>query len=275
MSEPSSGDPNVYVFTGHGYEYVKPFEERKKLPEGVTLVTFTECGMPTQIPDIIRVFEKMKQKEPFVNPVRDKKKIETLLGKGLRVYAPGDPYPPLYYMPVGEHNPPERKGEPYTIYFKSGVHKLPITLSPQPGWKFKPTVVRHQPTRYTFAPEEWTFLQYGRLAKGVTPDEEATDPSLASLAKLSLEGAVFPDEATFQAILDKTKPNGFPIEEVFTKLGPGVYYWPICRGDIHTEAPEAQKIIEDTRSKSTLRQRVGGKRRRSRIRKTIRRRKVH
>ncbi len=268
---------NAYVFTGHGNELFTEFEARSKIPDGVTLVTLTECGTPTTVPDIISMIEKMNATpEPFLKLGAAKteeaqKAIEAQLGRGIRVYRPGMSYPDLQYAPIGDLHPPDKGGKSYTLYLKSGVYTLPISLQVNPEWKIAGSVARHKPTRFTLPPDRnLEFAKYFTITEGYSDDA----------ARKSFAGSIYPTGDQLETIL-KTKKDNYrdpekeedtyiPIGNVFTKLGPGIYYWLICRGSIDGEPKEVVERVQKLRSESTRRQRGVGRRNR---RKTYRRKR--
>lgn len=262
----------AYVFTGHGNEIITPFSTRQTIPDGITLVTLTECGIPTNAPEIAKVMQKLNASpELFARLGSDssaEKDIKAQLGQDIHIFRPGMSYPDLRYAPISDLHPPDDKdGNNYTLYAKSGVYTLPIPLTEQPEWKCGNSVMRHKPTRYTL-PLDMDFAKYCPMTKGFDIDA----------AKRSFSGSIYPTGDQLELIL-KTKKDNYrhpekeedtyiPIGEVFKKLGPGVYYWIICRGS--EESPE----VEKTRAESRLRQRTrkGGKVRR---RRTYRRKHRH
>ncbi len=102
-------DPNVFVFFGHGWETMTTkFKERKILPKGVTLVTFSECGIPTQLETMVPIVQKMTEEHlPTLSKIATDQSEETitaiqeLLGKNIRVYTNGAKYPDLLYASLG------------------------------------------------------------------------------------------------------------------------------------------------------------------------------
>lgn len=253
----------AYVFTGHGNEITTTdFASRQTIPDGITLVTLTECGIPTNAPEIMKVMQKLNASpELFArlgSGTTAEKDVKAQLGNDIHIFRPGMSYPDLQYAPISDLHPPDKGEENYTIYAKSGVYTLPIPFTEQPEWKCGNNVMRHKPTRYTL-PLDMEFAKYCPMTKGF--DIEA--------ARRSFVGSVYPTGDQLEAIL-KTKKDNYrdpkkeedtyiPIGEVFAKLGPGVYYWIICRGS--EESPE----IEKKRAESRLRQtRKGGKGRRRR-----------
>ena len=270
----------AYVFTGHGNEITTtPFSARQTIPEGVTLVTLTECGIPTNAPDTAKVIQRLNASPELFAKLgtpddTTEEEVKAQLGKDIHIYRKGMPYPDLRYAPISDLHPPKKGDETYTLYAKSGVYTLPVPLTERPEWKCGNNVLRHKPTRYTL-PLDMEFAKYCPMTKGF--DTEA--------AKESFAGSVYPTGDQLEAIL-KTKKDNFehptneedtyiPIGEVFAKLGTGVYYWIICRGS--DESPGAQAIRSESRGRQGETVKGGRKRRGNRktYRKKRRVRKAH
>lgn len=296
LVEASSSKPDVYVFFGHGWETLTTkFEDREKLEDGYTLITFTECGMPTRLPDMVPVVRKMTSENlPILSKIGTDKSKETIeavkktLGKDIRVYKPGEEYPDLLYASFGAFYPPtpDTKGAFYSLYVKSGVHKAPFVLPETGQWKINCNVARHKPTRYTIPIEDVgegiDFVKYCSMSPTTNLDA----------ARNTYTGAVFPNpndkdgKAYIDQIMEKQKKNAngelgededadifFRVKDVMKAIGPGVYYWPICRGTIEGEPSEVVKIVEETRSKSNARQKTRAGKRRHNRHKTYRKKR--
>ena len=266
MEEPSL--PNAFVFIGHGGEAIIDIKKRNKLPDGYTLVTFTQCGIPNTFTKITKVLEKMKEDPDLFRSLGKgpsdeiKAEIEEKLGETINIYRAGDEYPSLSYTSLATIDSPDKA---LTLYLKSGVYKLPIELKEMPGWKITDTAVRYKPSNARCAlPADFTFAKYGVMKTG--KDEKT--------ARLSYEKADFPDQKTIDGILDGSVADDFPIERVFKELKEGIYYWPICRGDVSCEPDDVQALAEKVRSVSAPRQRTqtGGKKHRGK-RKTYRKKR--
>lgn len=239
---------NAFVLTGHGDEEFIKFKSRQQMPKGYTLVTFTESGGPTQLPEWTKILERMRSEPALFQDLSEKntQEIEKILGNDVHIYTAGMKYPDLYYTSLGDYYPPAKNGEFLTFYFKSGVYKLPtLELEPLPRWEQTTEAIRDKVTGYTFPPAK-TYTVYGRLSKGDDP----------TAARESYTGAVFPDKPTIEAILNKTNDDRFPIRDVFRALGPGVYYWVVCRGTMNDVPTNIQQRIASVRSVSRQQQRT-------------------
>jgi ankyrin repeat protein len=108
----------AYVVFGHGYEK----RGRDVVPDGCTLVLSEECGLLGTVP--FYVLEAMaKPTALFMDPVKNKAAIESLLRRRIRVYQAGQAAPRLFASLVSEHS--NKPG----VYQPSGIHALPLDLS--------------------------------------------------------------------------------------------------------------------------------------------------
>ena len=265
-----TSNPDVFVFFGHGWETMTTeFEDRQTLPPGVTLVTFSECGIPTQLPSMVSIVQKMTTENmPILSKIAtDQSKetiqaIQTLLDKKIRVYTNGAKYPDLLYASLGTFCPPAgAKGQEYLLSVKSGVHKAPFSVPEVTRWKYNKNVARQRPTGYALPitdVEGDKFLERCSLIPAGDFDT----------LKKTYDDAVFPNEDTIDEVIEKQKKKRdgtlevnededifFPIGDVFKALKkdpvtPSVYYWPICRGRADDEPPEVQKALPGLRSQS-------------------------
>ena len=274
-----TSDPNVFVFFGHGWEtFDTEFKQRKKLPPGVTLVTFSECGIPTQLGTMVPIVQKMTTENmPILSKIATDhstttiQAIEQLLNTKIRVYTNEALYPDLLYASLGTFCPPAgAKGQEYWLSVKSGVHKAPISVPEVTRWKYNENVARQRPTGYTLPRTdvgEGKFLEYCSLIQAGDFD---------ALRK-TYDGAKFPDKEIIDKVIEKQKKKRegtlgkdededifFPIGDVFEALKkdhppPSVYYWPICRGRAADEGKKTQEAIADLRAASDTQQeaRVG------------------
>ena len=261
----------AYLLVGHGDEELRvPYDQRPQVPEGVVLVTFTECGVPTFLPHTGKLFEKMNtNSELFQRLATDRseetvKAIEGALGRKIHYYTEGMKYPSLYLSTLSDFHPPPKDGKSYTFYFKSGVYKLPnLHWKPSDQWEVTNTAITHKSTGYVFSPDQ-RYAPYGHLVEG-DKDIDA--------ARKSYEGSVFPDTETREKALRGEIDDRFYIRNIFTKLGRGVYYWGGCRGTMEGVKGKLKKRVETTRAESRGRQetlRKGAKRRRRTYRKRVR-----
>lgn len=246
--------PDVFVFTGHGDDS----GDTKQLPPGVTLVTFTTCGTAAALDDTFQIFEVMKKygKDFFSNPADpiNRGKIETELKRPIRVYTKGGEYPDLWYFSTGVNSIPSDDKIPslenYDIFFKSGVYKLPLgPIERNPEWKM-PGGLEERLIQEGLVTEDDDFLMYGYVREKPV-GRDALAAKYADGITKSYAGAVFPDQETVTKIANGGS-DLVPIEVVFKALGPGVYYWPICRGSLRTKTSEQREKILGRRRGSNI-----------------------
>lgn len=243
------GGPHTtpFLFLGHGEENPVEFEARRKLPDGYTLVTFAKCGVSTYTSKIGAFLEWTKKNQDHsMNPANYSKEIGEVFGVEIRVYRGGDLYPPLIYTPALFH---------YSLsdmYLRpSGLHLLPLIVENRMATPIK-----------------------------INKDERLDMPKALSV----YGGALYPsaDNLIDKSPVDLLKIK-LPIETIFEKFGPGVYYWPICRS---ISKAEESLVFTRRRAMSNAQQeerkrtegRLGGRRRRHktrRLRKNHTRKNVH
>jgi hypothetical protein len=220
---------NAFLILGHGFEEPGDYDTREKLPADTYLVTMTECGVAaTSADDMFPIIEGMiALPELFKDPETNQEHIIHLLRKGIRILRPGDPYPFLrtnLVINVG----------PYLA--KSGIYKLPLTRTNFSIWPANIPV-----------PDD--MIQEAPYVVPLKPGSTSSmylrpHPNLPILQALQsvYSGAIFPsaDSVETTARSDRNFPalvglgtleTAFTqtLPEIFTRLGPGVYYYPICR----------------------------------------------
>jgi hypothetical protein len=226
---------NTYLVLGHGIEELIDFEARKRIPEGITLVTIAVCGVITtkdEVCPMVRAFTEAENREILENPKKYKKIIQSafLNGKEIHVYKPGDYYPnltlqmfldwPVYKTKEGE--------EDFLRVFKSGLYKFPgspetFEISKEKADYCERYFKRFQPYKgFTeLLPDDFDagFMFNGSLLP--TTEEVREKISAAGLES------------------DKLKKSlRYPLEAMFDRGGPGVYYYVVCRAFEESESPE-------------------------------------
>ena len=223
---------NAFLILGHGFEDPKEYDTRQVLPANTYLVTTTECGVSaTSAHDMFPMIEAMlAQPDMFKDPKTHLEHITHLVRKGLRILGPGDPYPFLktnLTINVGS--------ESGTYLAKSGIYQLPLTPADFSIW----------PEGLAIPEDMRDEARYVVPLKGKSPMYLKVDQPRTILGTIqtAYRGAVFPNQATVTAAVesDRYYPTGIvqlghlqgaftqTLEQIFERLGPGVYYYPICR----------------------------------------------
>lgn len=234
--------PTPFIFLGHGGEMPGEWDARKPLPEGYTLVAFTQCGLATYTDKISNFLNWAKGAQDWsMNPGKHAAEIGRIFETEVRVYEAGDLYPPLVYSPLLDH-----KSDATTAYTRaSGFHALPLLV-------------------------ENTMTTPMKI--------NATVPLKVSDALSIYSGALYPtvDNIVGKTINDIEKIK-IPIETIFGKFGPGVYYWPICRileGSTSAIPPPLMRTLSNEQQKRrTERNAVGGKKKRRKTKRSQRQRR--
>ena len=271
----------AYFILGHGFESIE--DERQEMPEGTYLVAAAECGRTTTGVEVDEIINELL-KNPDV--AKTPEAFPEAIRRRLRIYSPGMEYPnvlvsPLVYFDV--------KNERDTnVIQKSGVFPIPLPFEDLDVGKVK--------------------IKYGSYV----------DNSDGILEKAYEGSLVGPPLQEIKATYGNDLPMmllGEPIsiQTIFSKLGKGIYYFPICRSVAPPEDFELREMyrtlpksvnthdslavatymldhvadpklkrklqkqiftINTIRARSTLRQRGLGKRRRTRKRKAGSRRRV-
>lgn len=219
--------PKSFIILGHGEESIVDIHERPSIPKGYTLVTLSECGISTTKKEVCPLTEEFSKEENrilFNDPVKYKKEIETFLNNTpIHIYTAGDHYPELSIQLFLDW-----KKEDYVSIMKSGVYSFPISKE-----KF-------------MIGEGTTFCE--RLFKRIGPYKEtfiSTTIPHDYDAMLQYDDSIFPtaDTIIYQVSRKKSikllkKACTATLESIFTKCGPGVYYYVICRSPKRIKAPE-------------------------------------
>jgi hypothetical protein len=269
----------TYVIDGHGSEDMCEMTDRDVIPENTVLITFAECGNYVFLPDAIPRLESMaKTPEEWTSftadmPLKDikaslPKDPSRDLSRGARVYTPGMSYPKLSLTSLGSSSvtgemqgPPPRARITVQRYWKSGVYKLPITLKDYSNeWLLRPSFGQTVPWYH----DTTGFLATGPGYKDTYRSVKITPARNADVAAKMYEGALLPDPAAQKTIIEQHmagKPETpIPLASIFEKLGPGVYYWMVCRAGTLDETTELKRAASNKQQQTAR----GGRRRRGR-----------
>lgn len=248
-----------------------PYERRDKLPPGITLVLFAECGTPIRLQD---GFESMIRDPAFLEELQDpathKNTIEANTGMNIQIYNPGDLYPNLRWHHIAEYT----WYEIYKILGPSGLHQIPMNSDSSDEWDYYDDTSLVHKTLGIIIPDTSLVRYYKIKPKSERfTDEEIIDSYEHSLVpypqKIREVYALNPAET-----MQKLK-RSFSIRTLFDNRGPGIYYWKVCRASNQPgriEDPTSGKIYSHRIMRRELHRkemsRTGGRRRR---RKTQRR----
>jgi hypothetical protein len=224
----SSGEPQFLVL-GHSSETVIPYEERKKIPQGYTLLLLSECDKATGTEDVNRAIE-LAMETPLV------------LAK-FRVYREDDPYPDLQLSLLSDfYISKTSKGKHVTAIQPSGVYLVPLNREEvtfreeyiQRYWQFDEATGT---SIYRFEGETLRIPNstrgYKTYKKSLIVNEDLYEKNLV---EFQFENTVYPPKSELKDILNKTqtldelkKSLTIRLEDLFKKLGPGLYIVPTCR----------------------------------------------
>jgi hypothetical protein len=222
-----------YIFIGHSIELFQPYEERPKVPPGVTLLLLAECDRTTGTEDVNRAIELATQV-----PIDQTK---------FRVYKEGDLYPNLELGILGDFfiaSTQKKNGTKkyYTAITRSGVYSVPIDAD---DWQSDSRwLERHWTHDHATNTSVYTYgdfrlripnsrLGYKTYKHSLVVDEDNIDKKII---QLQFEKAVYPPKQEIKEILAKSqtvddlkKYLRIPLPDLFEKLGPGLYIVPTCR----------------------------------------------
>lgn len=221
-------DPQ-YLVLGHSLENIVPFEERPKIPPGYTLLLFTECDVATGTEDIHRAIQLASQ-------------VPLDLSK-FRIYREGDSFPPINLVLLSDFFIGETsKGKTLSAIARSGVYSVPIDQQEfeatsdfiERYWSFdeesKISTWRYIDTLLRIPKSSKSYKTY---KKSVVVDENAFEKDLI---EFQFTGAVYPIKNDITKYLDETTSIDelksklkITLQDLFRKLGPGLYIVPSCR----------------------------------------------
>jgi hypothetical protein len=216
--------PAIFLTLGHGDDNVDvPFESRVQLPPGFTLVTLAECGAVTMVDSVYPMMDAFcnpDMKAILQDPLTNISAVTTLVdGNRINIYRPGDMIPDLglhLFLEWIENPELGAKAKRKMYVQQSGVYKFPVTE----GFDLGGTNVKDK-----YVSATWSALD--NSVKLNKKDE------ILQMYRNSL----FPTQAEMGGILDATgmdfkkvkKETYHKLSSVFHRLGPGVYYFVVCR----------------------------------------------
>lgn len=187
----------AYVMIGHGYENIE--DERQYMPADTVLVTITECGRSVKDKELYEILD-LFQDNPEIAKTPDLFPEE--IRKKLRIYISGEEYPTLFLSPLSDFDSKFNKN--IKLIEKSGVYPVPLP--------FEDTIVGEVKTTYGM------FLDNSDRMINKAYEGSLIKPNIDDMEKIY--GHDLPISMLSEPI---------PISEIFSKLGKGIYYFPICR----------------------------------------------
>jgi hypothetical protein len=224
------------IIMGHGEEKTQPFEARKSMPPGYTLITLAECGMSTivdQVAKIIEAFSLPENKLIFEDPTRHRKDLKMILqGLDTHIYTEGMLYPEMkiHLFTYWEKAEEVETTDTQLAITKSGIYEFPLDRE---AWRLQNANTINKSMIGTVELASSIKTTYTSALKFRNSNE---------LAEKSYSGSIFPTPSKVTKILKANDNNIFkfaehmifPLETIFEKCGPGIYYHFICRGSVNT-----------------------------------------
>ena len=240
----ASAGTNTFVIMGHGTEEIIDFDTRDVLEDGYTLITVAECGIVAthdEVCPFINAFSNGANAEIFQNPVANKEKIEGFMGgKGVHIYTPGMRYPKLVIQMfldwVKQDKNNSGKHTDYIEIVKSGTYKFPIDIA-----------------NFLIGDKgdncDKMFKRLGgyKTMLELLPDDYSSEIHFA--------GSLIPtvDEVNDKIAKEKRKAPKikkslyYPLDTIFKRCGPGIYYYIVCRSPREMNSPHSlSELISNT-----------------------------
>lgn len=232
----AAADLPIYIILGHGNETVTNFNSRPQLPKGCTLVTYTKAGDASYREEVcktIKIFED-SSKEDLLRSVikKDNKKelLEQYVQHPVNVYKEGDRIPNLEISPVTYWTFGAME---FTKFQRCGVYTFPLSSNPAFIDPFQDVTVA-QTTKLQSDPEVQLDLEHCQNNVAYFPWKISNARRISRYYK----GSVYPTEQQLRCLGDAmvgTVKSKFKIHitDLMKKLGPGIYYYVICRACSH------------------------------------------
>jgi hypothetical protein len=225
----------IYLILGHGTEKVIDPNEREKLPEGYTLVTYSEAGNASFMEEVcktLHLFKNLENRELLANPVENRKALEEELNHSVRIYKQGYGIPELNVSPLT-----------YWDFYNNNIHYYQFNISGIYQFPLAKETAFDSPF-YNISTDNQEKLMTNEMIRkilGQCPEnivymnwKDFKGPVIHKL----YENALYPpeDELDKMAIFNPSPlalGNKFKIslKSLMEKLGPGIYYYIICRAD--------------------------------------------
>lgn len=226
----AEADVPIYLILGHGTEVVKNFNTREQLPEGYTLVTYSQAGNAsyrTEVCKTIGLFEDASNEALLKGVADNKEALEEALDHPINVYTAGQRIPNLIITPVTSW---DFDGLEFTKFQRCGVYSFPMHPNPVFEQPFQPDLTEKQIQRLQINPfiKEDMSECAGQVA--YFPYKNARAERVAEFFKDSL----YPTEDSVRGMKNAImfalkKGTKISLTDLMKKLGPGIYYYVICR----------------------------------------------
>jgi len=219
-------EPPIYLVSGHGDEIID-FERRPILPEGYKVVTFCNCNEFVDLEKMYSIFRLFNQDDPqtqeiLMNP-EVLQNIPQFRNYNIRIYNPGQRIPNIMTSLITSWT--EDKDSDKTAYIcKSGIFKYPISSD----------------KLYNKSDDFVSTLKNGSIpAFGFCSDKDT------SIEKAQ-EGSLLEEipKVIRSAYMSTSRKASFSSSMIMQGLGPGIYYFPICRKG-QCEKSDDPKFVED------------------------------
>lgn len=220
----------VYMCTGHGMEIPSEFCEgadqrpvcRKIVPDKTYLVTLSDLDTPVMQPQHCELLYNfsLKENQAFFKGLspREAKNVTKILPEGMntsdvRTYPPGSQMPTVEYYPVSSTVEDVR-----TVYV-SGIYQL-AKVNKRRGGEYTPAQIREcEPFKHDLQTPLTAKIIYDMFKKSVYPTAYQVLNLMAERRREGKPTSIDDVDNTFRATMDV----------VMRKLGPGIYYFPLCR----------------------------------------------
>jgi hypothetical protein len=195
----------VYMLLGHGNEEVVEYDARLPVPEGYTVVLLSFPGQPLSTYEADRVWGVMASNpDLFRNPVENRVEIRKQTGIQMRIYEAGIPCPEMRYYPEGSMDLRGSYGQiAGKRYYPAGMYTLPVPFPSLDNQVYTGS--------YSLPISQIPTLYSGDLNERIR----------TRLLELPVVNDSIP--------IASLKSVEYPIHDVLTFAGPGIYYFFNCR----------------------------------------------
>jgi hypothetical protein len=195
---------NIYCVQGHGIEVLVPFDNRRVVPEGYTLVLFADTAMEVESEIFCQFMDLFNTRTQATFDLLSQPDVHrrALLNKfrRIRIYTAGMKMPKLITSLFVKDKPDKNDMEPVTIYEKSGVYDHKIGIP----WINQTTSSAH-------------CTKYQIPAAGFSP----------SIYNTMYQGSIA--QKPYNADLAAMDEKDIDVFDIMKRCGHGIYYYGGCR----------------------------------------------